>query len=79
MTIGPIVKLDVSCYECTHCKTERYTCQGDSGTDVYCEKVTDERGLMRRVGDSSWRTPEWCPFLAGAIGEKMRSLSGSIK
>jgi hypothetical protein len=78
MSIGPTVKLELSCSECTHCKTSRYTCQGDSGTDVYCEAARDERGLMRRVGDTSWRTPDWCPFRDESIVSAIRSISEKV-
>jgi hypothetical protein len=78
MTIGPTVKLELSCFECTHCKTSRYTCQGDSGTDVSCAAVLDERGLMRTVGDTCWRTPDWCPYRAEAISAEIRSISEKV-
>lgn len=62
MRIGPSVKLELSCFDCEHCKTTSYTCQGDSGSDIYCGAAN-----MRRVGDTCWKTPEWCPFRADAI------------
>lgn len=64
---GPSVKLELSCFDCEHCKTSSYACQGDSGSDVHCEAVKDDRGAMRRVGDTSWRTPDWCPYRTQAI------------
>lgn len=59
---GPTVQLDVSCFDCEHCVTKRYTCQGDSGSEVYC-------GVMdnRHVGDTCWRTPNWCPYRDEAV------------
>jgi hypothetical protein len=60
--IGPAVKIVLSCFECEHCHTKGYACQGDSGIDVYCKAMN-----MRQVGDTRWDTPEWCPYRAEAI------------
>jgi hypothetical protein len=62
MRIGPSVELELSCFECEHCHTSRYTCQGDSGSDVSCAAMNH-----RAIGDTCWDTPEWCPFRAEAI------------
>jgi hypothetical protein len=59
---GPTVKLQVSCFGCDYCKTTSYTCQGDSGSDVFCGAMNN-----RRIGDTTWTTPEWCPFRAESI------------
>lgn len=64
MQSGPTVKLELSCFDCQHCKSSRYTCQGDSGSDVFCGAMNN-----RTIGDTTWKTPEWCPFRAAAIRE----------
>lgn len=69
MKIGPTVKLELSCFDCEHCKTSSYTCQGDSGSDVSCAAMN-----MRTVGDTCWRTPEWCPFRQQAIDKAVAEL-----
>jgi hypothetical protein len=60
--IGPKVKIQASCFNCEHCKTERYAVQSDSGTDVRCGAVDN-----KYIGDSRWDTPDWCPFLSAAV------------
>lgn len=62
MNKGPTVTLNIRCDDCQHCRTKGYSCQGDSGTDVYCALMD-----MKTIGDTCWRTPEWCPLRAEAI------------
>lgn len=59
---GPKLALIASCRDCAHCKSERYVHQGDSGCDVFCTA----NGGQRLIGDTTWATPEWCPFLSRA-------------
>ena len=68
-TNGPRVSLDLTCFHCVHCQTVGYTCQGDSGTDVYCTHPESlEEGQDRRfIGDSRWSTPRWCQLRQSAI------------
>ena len=56
---GPSVKVKLSCFDCVHETSERYQCQGDSGSTVYCT----HGGGKRYVGDSTWETPKWCPLM----------------
>lgn len=56
---GPSVTVKLSCLNCAHETTESYQCQGDSGCDVYCT----HGGGKRRVGDTRWETPSWCPLM----------------
>lgn len=66
---GPKVRIDASCFDCFHERSNAYAYQSDSGQDVYCTHPlvrTPER-LARHVGDTIWKTPEWCPLLQGAI------------
>lgn len=68
--IGPKLTLDATCYECIYKRSERYTAQGNSGADVYCvhpSSLVD--GKQRHVGDTTWRTPVWCPELPKAKAE----------
>ncbi|HSR79135.1 MAG TPA: hypothetical protein VLN57_21355 [Xanthobacteraceae bacterium] len=60
---GPMIEM--SCYGCRYETHERYWVQGDSGSDVSCmhSSVTGDRS----IGDSIWRTPEWCPLLTIAV------------
>ena len=76
-TVGPKVEMKLSCFDCTHCETERYAVQGDSGNDVYCNHP--ECGLTmsqdrRYVADSNWATPQWCPLRQRAINEFVSQL-----
>jgi hypothetical protein len=64
LRVGPEAKLTLSCFGCEHCKTSGYTCQGDSGTDVFCGAMDN-----RTVGDTRWDTPDWCPYREAAIQE----------
>ena len=56
---GPKVTTEKSCFDCKHCGTSHYACQGDSGCDVFCEHP--EAPNMRTIGDTRWDTPDWCP------------------
>lgn len=57
--IGPAVTTERSCLGCYHERAESYRRQGDSGHEVYCDHPTSDG---RRVGDTSWSTPDWCPI-----------------
>jgi hypothetical protein len=67
---GPSVKLVLSCFECEHCGSTRYTCQGDSGSDVYCKAMNN-----KPIGDTTWKTPDWCPFREVAINQAIANVS----
>lgn len=56
---GPTITTKGSCLDCKHCRSESYQCQGDSGSIVSCSHPALE--LSRRIGDTTWRTPDWCP------------------
>ena len=58
---GPEVKTTYSCFGCNYEISESYSCQGDSGRDVYCQHPTFE--TRRLIGDTTWYTPKFCPFL----------------
>ena len=62
---GPRITVKLSCFDCRHCESESYAVQGDSGMQVYCchPSAVSIDGA-RRIGDSDWQTPMWCPFLA---------------
>ncbi|ABD27414.1 hypothetical protein Saro_2979 [Novosphingobium aromaticivorans DSM 12444] len=56
---GPRINIKATCSSCRHVISERYRVQGDSGHDVYCQHPSlPER---KRVGDTRWDTPNWCP------------------
>ncbi len=63
---GPRVRIDASCFDCEYERSERYVVQSDSGSDVYCVHP-DVELRRRRVGDTTWHTPKWCPLLGQAI------------
>mgnify|MGYP000526440770 CR=1 FL=1 len=69
LMIGPKITIKASCYNCEHCRTERYCVQGDSGTDVRCAAAGN-----KLVGDTCWDTPEWCPFIEEAKLASAQSL-----
>lgn len=76
---GPRVRIELSCFDCDFCTSDRYTCQGDSGHDVYCiypNKVDTVATRRRHVGDSNWSTPTWCPLRQAAINKMVTGLSG---
>jgi hypothetical protein len=58
MKTGPIIMVKKSCSGCVYELSESYACQGDSGHDVFCNHPIAGK---QYVGDSVWRTPEWCP------------------
>lgn len=64
-TNGPRITVRLSCFDCRHEDSISYRVQGDSGQDVFCNnpEVVDTFGKPRRIGDSTWDTPMWCPFL----------------
>jgi hypothetical protein len=72
--MGPKVKLELSCFECVHCHATRYTCQGDSGSDVTCAAMDH-----RRIGDTTWATPDWCPFRESAIKEMIAGIGATAR
>ena len=61
---GPRLKLVASCLACDFCRSEKYRVQGDSGHDVFCEHALVKG---RRIGDSTWNTPDWCPLRVAAL------------
>jgi hypothetical protein len=61
---GPLLRIEASCNGCEFETHQRYSVQGDSGCDVYC---THPAAPKSDVGDSTWKTPEWCPLLSVAI------------
>lgn len=73
MRIGPEVKIKLSCFGCEHCKTTRYTNQGDSGCDVFCSAME-----MGRIGDTIWITPDWCPYRESALRSKLSAVLDSL-
>lgn len=68
-TNGPRIRLDVSCSDCEHHTTERYTCQGDSGREHYCNqpgvKMDNARGKFgaRYIGETSQTPINLVPLL----------------
>lgn len=67
---GPKVTISFSCSDCQYCKSESYRCQGDSGHDVFCEHPNFEE--RKRVGDTNWNTPDYCPYKKEALEEKIK-------
>ncbi|WP_089215525.1 hypothetical protein [Sphingopyxis indica] len=59
---GPRVTVKASCFECRHCVSESYRVQSDSGSNVYCAHPDFEQ--RKRVGDTRWETPDWCPVVS---------------
>ena len=69
MTIGPKLSLKKSCRDCDYCISASYQCQGDSGHDVKCKAVD------KFIGDTTWDTPDWCPYLKEAIDKFAKDIS----
>ena len=62
-TEGPTKTTRLSCIDCIHEHSVKYVCQGDSGHDVYCGHPDAPKIPNNFIGDSTWRTPDWCPIL----------------
>ena len=58
---GPLVTIKRSCFNCRYEESDYYAFQSDSGHNVYCV----HGGQRRPIGDTTWITPDWCPFVAG--------------
>jgi hypothetical protein len=84
---GPNVTIAMSCHGCRHEHSESYRVQGDSGHDVYCTHPSAVAGLhaqvpphhaatliKRTIGDTTWRTPDWCPLRKRALAELAATL-----
>jgi hypothetical protein len=56
---GPLVTLELSCDGCAHEKSVWYQVQSDSGHKVYCTHPSVKK---KRIGDTNWDTPAWCPL-----------------
>jgi hypothetical protein len=79
---GPNVTIAMSCHGCRHEHSESYAVQGDSGFKVYCthpEAVALAAGIeRRRIGDTTWQTPGWCPLREKALAEPAAALAESV-
>lgn len=62
MSVGPDVKIEMSCTGCDVCTSEHYVCQSDSGYDIYCNHLlfVNKPNSRKRIGTSR-DTPTWCP------------------
>lgn len=68
--IGPKLRLDVNCGGCDYEHNVSYRVQGDSGHDVYCAHPASlVDGKPKRIADTCWTTPPWCPELPKAKAE----------
>lgn len=76
-TNGPRVTLKMSCADCSHCENVPYRVQGDSGHDVYCRQPEADHGHIKRIGDTTWDTPGWCPLRPPGPDEIRAQLSAS--
>lgn len=59
--LGPVVTIHKSCSACSAERSESYEVQSDSGQNVYC---THPSVGKKRIGDTCWITPDWCPVEA---------------
>jgi len=69
---GPIVSIVASCSGCIHERSESYAVQGDSGYTVRCNHPGNPG---KCVGDTAWKTPDWCPLLPVAIERLVTKIS----
>lgn len=58
---GPKLSIVASCNGCEFERSEHYVAQGDSGFKVSCAHAAGGR-----IGDTTWDTPSWCPFIEAA-------------
>ncbi len=73
--VGPQFSLNASCYGCVHVRGVNYVEPGRAGCKIYCDHP-DRPG--RRVGDSDWSTPSWCPLLVESRRTFGASLVGDV-
>ena len=66
---GPDVYIEARCTGCIYERSVSYRVQGDSGHDVSCAHPSEPG---RSIGDTTWRTPDWCPLLPVAIEKLAR-------
>lgn len=80
--VGPKLEIVASCSGCAFERSESYAVQGDSGHRVFCDH-SDGKGY---IGDTTWRTPSWCPLLGAvyrslgpdpAIGQRIAATHGA--
>lgn len=69
---GPKVQISFSCSNCEFCKSTYYNVQGDTGHDVYCDHPSFD--AIKRIGDTRWDTPDFCPYKIDALKGKIKSL-----
>lgn len=67
---GPKAVTTWTCETCIHVHGEYYARQGDHGYDVSCKLA------QRAIGDTTWRTPGWCPLLPAASAPPPVSTDG---
>lgn len=70
---GPSVTIEASCFGCRYEKSEHYQAQSDSGCVVYCTHSSKPA----RIGDTTWDTPEWCPFIERVVLTKIGQVTGA--
>lgn len=58
-TEGPKLTVHADCFPCVYSRPEHYVAQGDSGHNVHCDHP---KSGGKRIGDSTWQTPGWCPL-----------------
>lgn len=67
-TKGPRLMLVASCLGCEYVQTREYRLQ----VQVSCAHPSF--GPPARVGDTNWKTPNWCPEYAAAQERFLREL-----
>lgn len=72
---GPEVRVELRCFDCVYVSSERYVKHNDSGYNVSCNHP--EIG-KRQIGDTSWTTPCWCPFLTEAMKQAAEKLNAGL-
>lgn len=89
---GPRITLKASCFDCPFVQSESYRVQSDSGHDVRCAHPSFDK--PKRVGDTVWDTPDFCPVadipairarvsqahsLPGDVGMRIAELEEALK
>jgi hypothetical protein len=74
---GPRLTFEASCFGCKYEVSEHYQVQSDSGCRVSCShpQVTG----TRRIGDTTWDTPKWCPLLPVATARFLEAERRTIE
>ncbi len=74
---GPKLRITASCSDCVYVASTSYAVQGDSGFHVSC--THPKAPEPKRIGDTTWDTPKWCPLFDVALSTLLRNVAIAAK